>query len=205
MPGLTPFGTSVVKRWPSSSLKRSCWPGFAPGGQMRVRGATMVSCFAVRCYCGTEEHVGARVGPARASTAFWAALSPGEAALSLEMAILSSRPRRRRRRGPVAGRPHSCGTKQGAHAGGNCRWPLHQQRRRCDSRASAISAAPDGLRASTATSEPTPDAKRPPTPKRSPGGVGPAPPNSNNGPLQGADAGHRAQRDAARQDARHKS
>ena len=132
---------------------------------------------------------------------FGAALSPGEAALSLEMAILSSRPRRRRGRGPVAGRPHSCGTKQGAHARGNCRWPLHQQRRRCDSRASAISAAPNGLRASTATSEPTPDAKRPPTPKRSPGGVGPAPPSDKNGPLQGADAGHRAQRYSQSEDA----
>ena len=43
MPGRTPFGTSVVKRWPSSSLNRSCWPGFAPGGQMSVRGATMVA------------------------------------------------------------------------------------------------------------------------------------------------------------------
>ena len=136
---------------------------------------------------------------------FGAALSPGEAALSLEMAILSSRPRRRRRRGPVAGRPHSCGTKQGAHAGGNCRWPLHQQRRRCDSRASAISAAPNGLRASTATSEPTPDAKRPPTPKRSPGGVAAAPPNSKHGPLQGADAGDSAQRDITREDAGHVS
>ena len=203
MPGRTPFGTSVVNRWPSSSLNRSCWPGFAPGGQMRVRGATMVSCFAVRYYCSS------RLSPRECASVprarrrrFGAALSPGEAALSLETAILSSRPTRRRRRGPVAGRPHSCGTKQGAHAGGNCRWPLHQQRRRCDSRASAISAAPNGLRASTATSEPTPDAKRPPTPKRSPGGVAAAPPSDKNGPLQGADAGDRAERDAAREDAR---
>ena len=43
MPGRTPFGTSVVKRWPSSSLNNSCWPGLAPGGQMSVRGGTMVA------------------------------------------------------------------------------------------------------------------------------------------------------------------
>ena len=167
MPGRTPFGTSVVNRWPSSSLNRSCWPGFAPGGQMRVRGATILRLFwcPVKLQQPWNPRERASVPRARRRR-FGAALPPGEAALSLEMAILPSRPRRRRSRGPVAGRPHSCGTKQGAHARGNCRWPLHQQRRRCDSRASALSAAPNGLRASAATSEPTPDAQRPPTPRR---------------------------------------
>ena len=133
MPGRTPFGTSVVKRWPSSSLKRSCWPGLAPGGQIRVRGATMLRlCCCPRCCCPVE-HTRAFVVPRARRRRFGAALSPGEAALSLETAILAARPRLPRRRGAVAGRPHSCGPKRGAQARGNCRWPLHQQRRRCDS------------------------------------------------------------------------
>ena len=199
MPGRTPFGTSVVKRWPSSSLKRSCWPGLPPAGRLRSGALPWLGVLGSGETSAAVELPRLCCGPARASTAFWgsplsrrggAELGDGHFVLATEASAGAPSPAVPRR-----------GTKQGAQARGNCRWPLHQQRRRCDSRASAISAAPDGLRASTAFGRAPHGRPTRPTARRRRSGAA----HSKHGPQQGADAGDRAQRDAARQDAGHQS